>query len=343
MLQQNKLDENVKEKFPWILLTDLAEERIGGQVLFATDEFFAPASWLLKPGRGEFYPGKFTENGQYMEGWETRRHNPDHDWCIIRLGLSGIIHGVDIDTNHFTGNYAVEASLEAVCLDNDPPINVLLDNSIKWEEILSKQKLVPGTPDKGHNYFSIQSKKRWTHIRFHIYPDGGVARLKIYGKVIPNWNLYDQDEVINLLGIENGAEIISCSDAYFSKPENLIMPNRGKNMGDGWETKRRRGPGYDWVILKLGHPGIAKRIIIDTNHFKGNFPESFSFEGCYLKEQNIESVQWKEIISKNKLSAHKEHIFLEFTNKGPFTHVRLNIFPDGGVSRLRFYGRREFK
>jgi len=336
--------ESPSKTYPWLNMNELAAEKVGGQVLHCTDQFFAPASWLLKEGRGEFIPGKFTEFGQYMEGWETRRHNPNpDDSAIIRLGLSGIIHGVDIDTNHFTGNFGPEASVEALSFEGDPPLDSLL--KAKWTEILPKSRLNPGTPSLGHTYFTIGSKERWTHLRLRMFPDGGIARFRVYGVVVPNWNLYEKDEIINLLAIENGAVAVSCSDMYFSHKDHLIMPGRGKNMGDGWETKRRRGPGYDWCILKFGWKGTVKRVLVDTNHFKGNYPDACTLEGAVLNDDDVPetSTKWQTIVERTKLQPHKEHYFTELKQPGPFTHVRINIFPDGGVSRLRVFGRRVFE
>ncbi len=322
-------------------LIDLASERVGGKTLLASDEFFAPKENLLKPGRGVFIPDKYTDCGKWMDGWETRRkRTPGHDWCIIKLGVAGIIKGIDIDTNHFLGNNPAYASLEACITDDDIVMHSRSIQKQAWVEILPKSPLKPGS----QNLFAVSSTQRWTHIRLNIYPDGGVARLRIYGEVVPDWSRIKKNSVIDLAAVKNGGLVVVASDMFFGSKENLIMPGRAKNMGDGWETKRRRGPGYDWAIVKLGHAGIIKKIEVDTNHFKGNYPDRCSIDVCNEPKKIIDAltchdVKWKKILRKTKLQAHKRHFFeKELKKSGTVTHMRLNIYPDGGVSRLRIYG-----
>ena len=320
-------------------LTDLASERLGGKALLCSDDFFAEKENLLKPGRGIFIPEKYTDRGKWMDGWESRRKRvPGHDWCIIQLATSGKIQGVDIDTNHFLGNHPPHASIEAV--------NVLSNNvkdlgKANWKEILPKSPLQPGS----QNFYEINDQSIYTHLRLHIYPDGGVARLKVYGDVFKDWGLVSHDEVIDLAAATNGARSVLCNDMFFSHMDNLIMPGRGINMGDGWETKRNRTPGNkDWVIVRLAHKGVIEKILVDTCHFKGNYPDTCLIEGCsipYKDESKLDSsaIQWTTILHHVKLSADHEHYFEEIADKGPFTHVRLNIFPDGGISRMRLWGK----
>lgn len=311
---------------------DLASERTGGQALKCTDDFFAAKENLLKPGRGIFIEDKYTDHGKWMDGWESRRKRvAGHDWCVIELGLRGIIAGVDIDTNHFLGNHPPHASLEAACVTETP-------TESDWQEILSKSHLDPGS----QNLFEIESNSEWTHVRLHIYPDGGVARLKVYGEVKPDWSQIAKDEVIDLVAVENGGRVLSCNDMFFSHKDNLIMPHRGANMGDGWETKRRRGPGHDWSILKLGKAGVVKTIEVDTCHFKGNYPDRCSLESIYAPnatDDEIENMSWQAFLPEVKLSADKQHYFQsELLHHEAITHLRFNIFPDGGISRLRVNG-----
>lgn len=314
-------------------LIDLAAERVGGQVLEASDDFFAEKENLIKPGRGIFIEDKYTERGKWMDGWESRRKRTEgHDWCTLKLGLRGVIHGVDIDTNHFLGNHPPHASLEAACVSGTPDEN-------DWYEILEKSSLEPGS----QNLFKICSSEQWTHLRLHIYPDGGVARLKVYGDVKPDWQQMSMDKTLDLVAVENGGRVIACNDMFFSSKDNLIMPGRGINMGDGWETKRRRGPGHDWSILKLGHPGYINQIEVDTHHFKGNYPDRCSIESIYVpnaKDEVLENASWELLLPESKLTAHHQHYFeKELLHHNAITHVRFNIFPDGGVSRLRLNGR----
>jgi allantoicase len=320
-------------------LTDLAAEKLGGKALLCSDDFFAEKENLLKPGRGIFIPDKYTDRGKWMDGWESRRkRTPGHDWCIIQLATPGRIFGVDIDTNYFLGNHPPYASIDAY---NSQAANVINFETIPWEEILSKSPLEPGS----RNFYEITDQNIYTHLRLNIYPDGGVARLKVYGEVFRDWNLIDQDETIDLAAVVNGAKAILCNDMFFSHMDNLIMPGRGINMGDGWETKRSRTPGNkDWVIVRLAHEGVIDKIIIDTHHFKGNYPDSCLLEGCKISTDdenklNTSEVKWQTILPQSKLSADYEHNF-ESVNKDSFTHVRLSIFPDGGVSRMRLWGRK---
>jgi allantoicase len=313
---------------------DLAAERVGGRVLETSDDFFAEKENLIKPGRGIFIEDKYTDHGKWMDGWESRRkRGPGHDWCVLKLGLRGIIKGVDIDTNHFLGNHPPHASLEAACMGENE-----LPKEADWIEILVKSPLDPGS----QNLYEISSNEEWTHLRLNIYPDGGVARLKVYGEVKPDWNEVDKDEVVDLVAVENAGRVISCNDMFFSHKDNLIMPGRGVNMGDGWETKRRRGPGHDWAILKLGHAGFVSMVEVDTHYFKGNYPDRFSLDSIYApdaKDTELENLNWQGLIAQTKLSADKQHYFQkELLHENKITHVRFNIYPDGGVSRLRING-----
>lgn len=328
-------EENIPE---FTELTNLSAEKFGAETLGCTDEFFAPVENLLKEGRGIFIEDKYTEQGKWMDGWESRRKRIDgHDWCIIKLGAAGIIHGVDIDTNHFLGNHPPHASLEAICLDGNATLAELTVPELTWKEIVPKADLQSGS----QNFFEVRDREKYTHLRFHIYPDGGVARLKVYGEVLFDWTTQD-GSLIDLASAQNGARAILCNDMFFSHMENLTMPGRGINMGDGWETKRNRTPGNtDWVIIQLATLGELSRITIDTAHFKGNYPDTCSLSGVNAEEvDDFENVDWEEIMPRQVLGPDKEHMFdSAIINNGPFTHVRLNIFPDGGISRLRLWGK----
>lgn len=318
-------------------LTDLAAERLGGKVLYTTDDFFAEKENLIKPGRGIFIPDKYTDRGKWMDGWESRRkRTPGHDWCIIQLATSGVIQGVDIDTNHFLGNHPPHASIEACNIENADLEQLISDESL-WTEVLPKSPLDPGS----QHFFEIDSNQQWTHLKLHIYPDGGVARLKVYGEVQKDWSPHLNTTTLDLAAAINGGKALLCNDMFFSSKDNINMPNRGVNMGDGWETKRNRTPeNRDWLILKLAHRGILQKVHLDTCHFKGNFPDTFSIDGINVGEGEsvADDSTWTPIMDKTKLQADCIHEHNELINKGPFTHIRLNIFPDGGVSRLRLYG-----
>jgi allantoicase len=326
-------------------LPDLASERLGGRVLAANDEFFGPKENLLKAAKPVWIEGKYTERGKWMDGWETRRRRtPGYDWCVIRLGLAGTIRGVVVDTAYFRGNFPEQFSLEACDLGAAPykeETKRLKAAGTRWVELLPQT----GLRGDSENRFSIEHSSRFTHVRLKIYPDGGVARLRIHGEVIPPKRRLSGE--FDLIAIENGGRVVSSSDEFFGAPQNLLMPGRAKNMGEGWETRRRRGPGNDWVILKMGVPGVIGRIEVDTSHFKGNYPESCSLEACYIDESVGDSAffavtDWKTVLPRTTLKADRMHVFRgQLLESGPATQVRFNIYPDGGVARLRIFGRAE--
>ncbi len=317
-------------------LTDLAAERLGGKALLCTDDFFAEKENLLKPGRGIFIADKYTDRGKWMDGWESRRkRTAGHDWCIIQLATSGKIHGVDIDTNFFLGNHPPHASIEACSIVADENTDW---EKVKWIEILPKSPLNPGS----QNFYDIIDNNIYTHLKLHIYPDGGVARLKVYGEVFKEWSAVTENDTIDLAAATNGAKSVLCNDMFFSHMDNLIMPGRGINMGDGWETKRNRTPNNkDWVIVRLAHKGTIDNLLIDTCHFKGNYPDTCMVEGAVINaddEASLVNASWKTILSQSKLQADVEHAFASESQEA-FTHVKLTIFPDGGISRMRLFGR----
>ncbi len=323
-------------------LVDLASERLGGVAVAANDEFFAPKENLLKVAKPVFIEAKYTDVGKWMDGWETRRRRtPGFDWCIIRLGLPGILRGIVVDTSHFKGNYPPYCSLDACAVDGHPDVETLTSADARWNEILPKSSV------QGHaeNRFGTASPQRFTHLRFNIYPDGGVARLRVYGEVARDFTqLMGTSSVIDLAAVEHGGLVIACSDMFFGSRHNLVMPGPALSMSDGWETRRRRGPGHDWAVIKLGTSGIIRRLEVDTSHFKGNFPESCSLEACAApakatQESVLSSLPWVEVLPRTKLQAHTRHFFEKELNPvGAATHVRFNIYPDGGVSRLRVFG-----
>jgi allantoicase len=321
-------------------LVDLASERFGGRVLAANDDFFAPKENLLKPAAPVFLSDKFTDRGKWMDGWETRRRRtPGHDWCVIQLGLPGRIRGVVVDTSHFKGNFPARASLEACAAHGEPPIETLLAPAVRWTEILPETILIGDT----RNRFHITTPDRFTHLRFKIFPDGGVARLRVHGDVLPDWDASERAGAeLDLAAIEHGGIVLASSDMFFSAPSNLILPGAPLGMSDGWETRRRRGPGHDWTIVRLGARGIIRRVIVETTHFKGNFPESCSLDACSAAHDvPVNRLDWKEILPRSPLAADALREFQkELHAAADVTHVRFNIYPDGGVARLRIFGQR---
>ncbi len=325
-------------------LIDLAAQGLGGAVIYANDDFFAEKENLLKPKPAVFLEHEYTDRGKWMDGWESRRRRVEgHDFALIRLGLSGIIRGVVVDTAFFRGNFPEACSIEGTVARADASPEQLLADSTRWVEILPHSPLM----GDAKNNFEIHSEARFTHLRLNIFPDGGVARLRVHGEVVPDWQKLGRGGAeIDVAAVETGARVLSCSDMFFGVRHNLTMPGRAANMGDGWETKRRRGlfgpngrPQNDWALIELCAESELRKIEVDTNHFKGNFPDQCMIEGCVAVDPTAPEVVWREIVPKTKLQAHTRHYFEEeMVDRGPFTHLRLNIYPDGGVSRLRVHG-----
>lgn len=315
----------------------LEQPRLGTRVVAASDEFFAAKERVIEPAEPVFIPDKYDDHGKWMDGWETRRRRtPGHDWCVLKLGLRGVVHGLDIDTRHFTGNYPPYASVDGAVSDKELP------EEDDWRELHAKVELGPNT----HHYLPVRHGPAVTHVRLNIFPDGGVARLRVYGEIRPDWHRFDHNETIDLFALEHGGRALRASDEHFGSMRHLNLPGRGVNMGDGWETARRRGPGHDWCVLKLGHPGIIEQVEIDTAHFKGNYPDRASLQAALVKEDAHdvdrvvrESTRWKVLLPESKLSADAQHVFSELENLGPVSHVRLSMYPDGGISRLRLLGK----
>ncbi|PMN64488.1 allantoicase [Enterovibrio norvegicus] len=317
-------------------LVNLASSRLGTEAIFATDDFFADKQRLVDDGEAEWKEDVYDDNGKWMDGWESRRKREEgYDYCVVRLGLAGVIHGIDIDTSHFTGNYPPSASLDACYSpDGDPT-----ENS-EWHEIQPSTSL----SGNSHHVLPVSDDRAFTHVRLNIYPDGGVARLRVFGNPNMDWSGIAPYQELDLVAVEHGGRALACNDQHFGHMRNLIMPGRGINMGDGWETARRREPGNDWVILSLGHAGDIARIVVDTAHFKGNFPDSISIQAAKVKggtddQIATQSLFWRELLPNQKLSADNLHEYADQINDiGTVTHVRVNIFPDGGVSRVRLFG-----
>lgn len=320
---------------------NLASARLGAVGIASSDEFFAPLSRMLEDRPAEFDPDLYDDNGKYMDGWESRRKRvPGHDWAIVRLAMPGRIFGFDVDTRFFTGNYPPACSIEAAYIADGEPV----DDTV-WTELVSKHDLGPSAQ---HFFENDGQDKVWTHLRLNIYPDGGVARLRVYGAAYFDWSkIGDQDE-IDLAYIFHGSKSLAWSDAHYGHPDKMLSTGRGINMGDGWETKRRRGPGHDWAIIRLGHAGHISRVVVDTHFFKGNYPDSCELLGAYLPDAGdvlsqadiAASELWMPILGRQKLEMDKEHTFSgqALADIGPVTHVRFAMHPDGGVMRLRLIG-----
>lgn len=384
--------------------TDLALGRFGAKVCFATDDWFAAAENMLNHEEPVFIAEKFTTCGKWMDGWETRRKRiAGHDWCIIKMAFPGRIMGIDVDTSHFTGNYVPRCSIQAATLnDNDEASGILQwltvararapkgdkmgskateeelshverVGSEEWTTVLPFTTLGAGYKDTCHNYFNVTTKERFTHLRLNMFPDGGIARLRVYGEVARDWDMVPTSQLLDLAAAENGGKAVGCSDKHYGHPRNLINPGRGINMGDGWETARKltrppvlepgeggliKVPGSDYAILRLGTLGKVEQLEIDTKWFKGNYPESCQVEGVRLSTlmtnrevltaEGQGQIEWKVLLRRTKLGPDCQAWFEEGGDEGeemeggvgPVTHLKLTIYPDGGISRLRALGRR---
>jgi len=311
---------------------NLAAPENGGAIVSVTDEFFAPAKRMLAGNAPRFIPDRYDAHGKWMDGWESRRRRDDgHDSCVLRI-CQGIVHGVEIDTSHFTGNFAPEASVEACCVATDP------DAGTDWKE------LVPLTVLAGdsRHVFETGDLGTWTHIRLNIFPDGGIARLRLFGEPSHEPERVERERLTDLVSEEAGGCALQCNNMHFGDMHNLVSTRPVANMGDGWETRRRREPGNDWVILKLGRKGRLARIEVDTAFFKGNYPARCSLRGIALdREEDLESssANWPVILPAVALGPDQLHIFdSQLKHAGEITHVRFDIYPDGGVARLRLLG-----
>jgi len=388
-----------KRPMPYTRMSELSSARVGGKIIYSTDDWFASAPNLLRTQLPLFVPDKFTTQGKWMDGWESRRKRiAGHDWCLIKLGMPGFIRGIDVDTSFFTGNHSPRCSIQAAYLNEEqmkmaerlmafrndscsgdggdgysdgmigtactPETQALAEQlgSGEWDELLAYTELEPGYEDCACQSFAISETDKtpaYNVVRLNMYPDGGIARLKIYGEVQSHHS--PAGGPIDLLAAVNGGSAVSWSDAHFGQPSYLINPGRGINMGDGWETARKLtrprvlevapdglvvSPGSDWAVLRLCGTGKIAKIEVDTCHFKGNFPESCQVEVAWLEgdlrsanqraSQTDGSVEWKVLLPRTKLQADKQHYFelgQGLVDCGPATHVRLSMFPDGGVSQ----------
>jgi allantoicase len=313
----------------FLSLPDLAAERLGGRAVAANDEFFAAKENLLREAPALWREGEYTDRGKWMDGWETRRRRvPGHDWCIVRLGAPGLVRGVVVDTAHFKGNFPESCSLEACAAPADADPASLAAAS--WRELVPRSAL---EGDRA-NTFAVESDQRHTHVRLNILPDGGVARLRVHGEPLPAWP--DLPAELDLASVLLGGRVADCSDRFFGHPHHLLLPDPPQGMFDGWETKRRRGPGHDWVIVRLATEGVIDSVEVDTSHFKGNAPGWFSLD--VAAGAGAADADWHEALARRELRPHERQTFAPAASV-PAGAARFNIYPDGGVARLRLRGR----
>jgi allantoicase len=335
-------------------LTELSLDATGSFVLHATDDYFAPKESLLRPHAPEWHEGEYTERGKWMDGWESsRRRTPGHDWVIVRLGTPGTIEGVVCDTTHFKGNAPQEVSLEALDAPLTTPIEELLATPVDtgaadtaggrtWREVIPRTAVKPDFPNV---LIPFTVSGRATHVRLRIHPDGGVARLRVFGEVQPDADVFWGPGSVDLAAIENGGAIALASDSFFGPPSNLLLPGRSTNMGGGWETRRRRTPGSDWCVIRLGRRGRVHHLDLDTHFFKGNAPQAVLVE--YLDAEGLpadaiasrlpDAAAWKTLVERSAVSQHRRHRLVPMRGVNA-SHLRVHIFPHGGVNRLRAFG-----
>ncbi|KAH8596836.1 putative Allantoicase [Bisporella sp. PMI_857] len=321
---------------------DLISAALGGKILSFSDEWFAEASNLLTPTPPIRQPGKMVFSGAWYDGWETRRHNTEpFDYVVIRLGVaSGTIRGIEVDTAFFSGNHAPAISVEGFFGASDDEVISWKGGKGNWEPILGVQECGPS--QRFGWRLTTPTLKAYTHVRLNMYPDGGIARFRLFGHAVPVFP-EDKEAVFDLAAAQNGGVAVSCSDEHFGRISNLILPGRGVDMGDGWETSRSRGKDHvDWAIIRLGAPGTIQRLLIDTAFFRGNFPQKAKVEAVNWTGEGEPGLQapWEDVVAPSKCGPDQEHEFESLVKDKTFTHVKLVMIPDGGIKRIRVFGKR---
>jgi allantoicase len=315
-------------------LVDLASRALSGSVVSANDELFAERENLIKPGPATHAAGEFGHKGKTYDGWETRRRRESgNDWAVVRLGVAGVVRGVVVDTSFFTGNYPSEVSVEATSIEGYPPAAELADAD--WVTLVERSRALGDT----ENAFDVVSDGRWTHVRLSIYPDGGVARFRVYGEPIPDPRFLRG--TVDLAALENGGRLVETSDAFYSSPANLILPGRARVMGDGWENARRRDGGNDYAVFGLAGRGRVRDVEVDTSCFVGNAPGWVRLSGADRTVDRLDDpAAWTDLVARRAVLPDTRHRLLVEQSR-PVTHVRLDVFPDGGLARLRCNGELE--
>ena len=311
---------------------DLASRWLGGSVLAASDESFGEKEALLTPTPSAFVPGNYGPRGEIVDGWETRRRREaGHDWALIRLGAAGIITSIDVDTSCFTGNFPTTCRIEACGVEGYPSPTELNDPSTDWIEIVPRGPLAGDT----HNRFAVTDPRRFTHVRLSVHPDGGIARLRVYGHVVPDPRLFD-GLTIDLASQDHGGQVVTSSDGFYTSAAMLNRPDKARTMGEGWETRRRRDDGNDHAIIRLALPGHIQLVEIDTAHFKYNASAEVALSSA---AQSSDAPAWKPLLLRQRLQPDTRHLFRVASVEQPCSLVRLDAFPDGGISRVRLWGR----
>ncbi|WP_433755405.1 allantoicase [Nocardia sp. CA-135398] len=313
-------------------LPDLASRALAGSVIYANDELFAERENLIRPGRAVFSTEDFGHKGKTYDGWETRRRRETgNDYAVVRLGVPGRVHGVVIDTSWFIGNFPPFASVEATSVEGQPSPAEL--QQAEWVTLVAKSDIAGNTD----NFFEVTDARRFTHIRLSIYPDGGVARFRVHGVPLPDPRFLSG--TVDLAALEHGGDVVDCSNMFFSAPTNILLPGRSRQMDEGWEGARRRDAGNDHVTVRLGARGTIRRVEIDTSNYVGNAPGWAVLRGADTDSgaDLDDPSSWTEMLPRTRLQPDARHFF-RIGAGAPVTHVRLDVYPDGGVARLRVHG-----
>jgi allantoicase len=314
---------------------DLASRALGGSVVAASDESFGVKERLIEPAEPAFVPGTYDDRGEVVDGWETRRH-ADGDWAIVRLGVGGRLRTIDVDTRFFSGNQPTGCRVDACVLDTvaDPTAD-----SVQWTTIVDTVALKPDS----HNVFAVDDPRRYTHVRLQLESDGGVARLRAYGDVIPDPVLWD-GVTVEVSGIEQGGRVEWSSDSFYSEACVLIAADRPHNMGDGWETRRRRDIGpetHDAVMISFAVPADLQRVEIDTSRFVFNASSEVAVLGSRARpcgEHGWALVPFDVVVlPRTRIAPDARQVFV--VDAADINALRVQAYPDGGIARVRVFGR----
>ncbi|MGA9749512.1 MAG: allantoicase, partial [Nocardioides sp.] len=297
----------------------------------ANDDLFAARENLINPGPPVHEPAEFGPRGKVYDGWETRRRrSPGNDVAIVRLGVRSRLAGVVVDTAWFKGNYPPQVSVDGVDLAGYPSVDQLLGAT--WQPLVAPSEV----RGDSRNAFDIEGEPACTHIRLTMHPDGGVARLRVHGRPAPDPALLTG--TIDLAALENGGDVVDCSDAFYAAARNLLLPGRARTTGEGWENARRRTGGNDHVTVRLTGSGTVRRIVIDTSCFLGNAPGQVLVRGCAGDPEGRAEADWVTLLPRTDVQPDTRHVFAVSAHDDPVDHVRLDVYPDGGLARLRILG-----
>jgi len=270
-----------------------------------------------------------------VDGWETRRH-ADGDWVIVRLGVGGRLRAIDVDTRFFSGNQPTGCRIDACVLDtvSDPTAA-----EVPWSTVIDPSPLKPDS----HNLFAVDDRRRYTHIRLHLNSDGGVARLRVYGTVIPDPAIW-ADVTVEVSSVEQGGRVEWSSDSFYSDARSLIAADRPRTMGDGWETRRRRDVGpdtHDAATISFAVPADLQRIEIDTSRFVFNASPEVAVLGSTARpcgDHGWALVPFDvEVLARTQIAADARQVFI--VDAANITALRVQAYPDGGLARVRAFGR----